>query len=990
MSEWLPILWPLAAAAVVILLLRPAIAFILLCQVRLRPVTAELRPPAFLDDEERELIASAEEEAMMQGFEFETIREIVPAAGEKYAFAQQIMLQPETGVRLSLSLMKDSLGRTDVVGEFSSLLEDETIISTPMRWQKPMLLLPDDLLVVPLPPGISITEGYQRHLKIRDAKAGDRAVLVVDTADDLALFRDCARRSFELSAAKGVILPADKKGEAFKASLSTRLSQAFVLARRPAEKQSAKKSDTSTAQHNPPAAAAPPPPPVPARGGDMTESSSAESGAVPAPAFVGEGHPDDLRALREFRQMELSSQIKLGNTTKIVLLLISLVAAFFAFRIQFSTSSVLAVLLVLAIHEGGHLLGMRLFNYQNLQMLFLPFLGAVAMGTRREVKVWQHLIVLLLGPLPGLGIGAFLFASGATATPFLFELALFFLVLNAFNLLPIKPLDGGQVLDLLLFTRLPGMQLAFTIGSGLLILGVGLLLKSSLWMLGLLLLFSIPALWREMRVASTVFKQHRATIRKEPEDVVLVRIFEAIRQLWKGAIPDVQKYQLARAALHRVRVTPPGLITTLLGAAAYLSPFWGSVLWMNHREQAAVASIERSWAEAYQAGVPRSTADIKLPPLPQDRDGAPFLTRALQEIKALPEIQAQLIAWFVGGDDPADNETLDPGVEEELEEEIAGDEEEVAETDLDGQMASDEELGEEDVLGAEDSNAPLEAHRLTPLPDTLAQWVASKDAVKVRSLVRNGAAKRGIDTTKADPELLMITAAVLFAEAHLFHARGYTSQAVNTHLLTLSLMHQWVYDISPNGERLRILELLLQDLEEWTANGIDPAAAELLARHLQLSPAWEVSHFRNEAALMAQNREMMTELLPNGGLLQRIALVAFGNSIMESQTSIANRAKLAQETSVAIRKGGVPPKEAFRPAVFVKARLGNLAMRIHGGIRAKGARPTSITQLPRGLLPEGVTADFQDGLVLKQTLAQPEPDSEQSSDVVVEWRVFSN
>src|SRR5690349_6394687 len=57
---------------------------------------------------------------------------------------------------------------------------------------------------------------------------------------------------------------------------------------------------------------------------------------------------------------------------------------------------------VLFLHEGGHIVGMRLFGFRDLDMLFVPFVGALASGTKNNAPEWQHAIVLHLGPLPGL------------------------------------------------------------------------------------------------------------------------------------------------------------------------------------------------------------------------------------------------------------------------------------------------------------------------------------------------------------------------------------------------------------------------------------------------------------------------------------------------------------------------------------------------------------------------------------------------------------
>src|SRR5688572_13835073 len=54
---------------------------------------------------------------------------------------------------------------------------------------------------------------------------------------------------------------------------------------------------------------------------------------------------------------------------------------------------------VLLFHELGHYAAMRAYGYKNLQLLFIPFVGAAAMGRRTgAVSQWQSGVILLAGP----------------------------------------------------------------------------------------------------------------------------------------------------------------------------------------------------------------------------------------------------------------------------------------------------------------------------------------------------------------------------------------------------------------------------------------------------------------------------------------------------------------------------------------------------------------------------------------------------------------
>jgi Zn-dependent protease len=105
---------------------------------------------------------------------------------------------------------------------------------------------------------------------------------------------------------------------------------------------------------------------------------------------------------------------------------------------------------VIIIHEGGHFLAMKMFGYRDMKMFFIPFFGAFVSGKSNEASPLQRAIMILSGPLPGILIGSILFTlSIFSDSKTLLQPALLFMVLNAINLLPVSPLDGGQFLKVL-------------------------------------------------------------------------------------------------------------------------------------------------------------------------------------------------------------------------------------------------------------------------------------------------------------------------------------------------------------------------------------------------------------------------------------------------------------------------------------------------------------------------------------------------------------
>lgn len=114
----------------------------------------------------------------------------------------------------------------------------------------------------------------------------------------------------------------------------------------------------------------------------------------------------------------------------------------------------LLITAIVVIHELGHFFAMKAFRYNDLGIFFIPLLGAYVSGTKREVSQKESAIILLAGPLPGIIIGIVFFLlwqsnpyEGGLGGISYARISFFFILLNLFNLLPVYPLDGGQLLN---------------------------------------------------------------------------------------------------------------------------------------------------------------------------------------------------------------------------------------------------------------------------------------------------------------------------------------------------------------------------------------------------------------------------------------------------------------------------------------------------------------------------------------------------------------
>ncbi len=137
---------------------------------------------------------------------------------------------------------------------------------------------------------------------------------------------------------------------------------------------------------------------------------------------------------------------------------------------------VLALTGIVIFHELGHFFAMKFYNYKDLGIFFIPLVGAYASGKKHEISQFQSAIILLAGPVPGIIVGLILHYTAPYLThdysqlSLLTNIAWILIFLNLFNLLPIYPLDGGQLLNRLFLdnSRIIG-QVFILLSSGAMI-----------------------------------------------------------------------------------------------------------------------------------------------------------------------------------------------------------------------------------------------------------------------------------------------------------------------------------------------------------------------------------------------------------------------------------------------------------------------------------------------------------------------------------------
>jgi Zn-dependent protease len=252
--------------------------------------------------------------------------------------------------------------------------------------------------------------------------------------------------------------------------------------------------------------------------------------------------PADAEEAAVFVELERIQNRQGSRWNMLLVLFVSLLLFWAAWNMGQQQELLWTIVPILLFHELGHYLAMRWFGYRNLRMFFIPFLGAAVAGKHYNVAGWKKAVVALLGPVPGIIVGGVLgFAGIVFNQSWLAFAALFMVIINGFNLLPLLPLDGGWVMHAVLFVRHPVLDAVFR-GIAILALALlGWLLDDKIFLiLPAMMLLSLPMAWRIARVAHRL--RSRNVVSESPD-------------AW--TIPE----ESARTILAELRATPSRIRT---------------------------------------------------------------------------------------------------------------------------------------------------------------------------------------------------------------------------------------------------------------------------------------------------------------------------------------------------------------------------------------------------------------------------------------------
>lgn len=155
--------------------------------------------------------------------------------------------------------------------------------------------------------------------------------------------------------------------------------------------------------------------------------------------------------------------------------------------------------LLIFVHECGHLIVARQFGLRVSAPMFIPFMGAIIALKDQPKNAWVEACVGIGGPLLG-AVGAALCAAvyQFTGQPIFRALAYSGFMLNLFNLMPVGFLDGGRIVTALS----PWLWVV-----GLIVL-VGMVVMQPGFLLILILITSLPRVWSLFRAKTEEEKRY--------------------------------------------------------------------------------------------------------------------------------------------------------------------------------------------------------------------------------------------------------------------------------------------------------------------------------------------------------------------------------------------------------------------------------------------------------------------------------------------------
>lgn len=160
-------------------------------------------------------------------------------------------------------------------------------------------------------------------------------------------------------------------------------------------------------------------------------------------------------AVQNIRRLKLNAELRAGvarngASEQIRNAALTGLLTFASFFALFGLADAAMLIVVILIHELGHVVAMRWAGIPVKGIYFVPFFGGVAVAADRYRSEAEKGLVALMGPGFSLATTVLLWSLATSGnSDWVRSLAFMSALINGFNLLPILPLDGGHVVQAL-------------------------------------------------------------------------------------------------------------------------------------------------------------------------------------------------------------------------------------------------------------------------------------------------------------------------------------------------------------------------------------------------------------------------------------------------------------------------------------------------------------------------------------------------------------
>lgn len=206
------------------------------------------------------------------------------------------------------------------------------------------------------------------------------------------------------------------------------------------------------------------------------------------------------------------AQLPKLDSKVLFLAVVSIAAAVLIFGPVFGVLIIIAVI----IHEMGHVMAFRVCGHSDARFRLIPLLGGVAISSRPPKDQANDFFITIMGPAIGLAPMVLAFSlsyllrdSAPLISVLLSAFGMTVAALNAFNLLPLYPLDGGRMISLATSSLWPAAEIFVAGGMVALLVLLAVVMKS--FIIGLIALMGFQSIRVEAQRARKPVPMKKAT-----------------------------------------------------------------------------------------------------------------------------------------------------------------------------------------------------------------------------------------------------------------------------------------------------------------------------------------------------------------------------------------------------------------------------------------------------------------------------------------------